>query len=129
MFYLPFWPRQKALAVEMHVEAAFGHQLVDKQEAVATTVTPAQELHEVAMLQAADDPHLRLELLAPLRRRLRQEHLDGHWALFSGDGKLAPVDTPEASATELAILGEVVRGGGQVAVRVPTGAAGTTGNT
>ena len=43
MFYLPFWPRQKALAVaavEMRVEAAFGHQLIDKQDAVATTVAP-----------------------------------------------------------------------------------------
>ena len=128
MVYLPFWPRQKALAVaavEMPVEAAFGHQLVDKQEAVATTVEPAQELHEIAMLQAADDPHLRLELLPPLRRRLRREHLDGHWALFTRDGKLAPVDAPEASTTELAILGEVVGGGGQVAVRIPTGAAGS----
>lgn len=66
---VPFWPRQKALAVaavEMPVEAAFSHQLVDKQEAVATTVAPTQELHEVAMLEPADDPHLCFELLPPL---------------------------------------------------------------
>jgi hypothetical protein len=42
-------------AVEMPVEASLGHQLVDKQEAVAA-VAPAQELHEVAMLEPADDP-------------------------------------------------------------------------
>ena len=69
MVYLPFWPRQKALAVaavEMPVEAALGHQLVDEQEAVATTIAPAQELHKVAMLEPADDPHLCFELLSPL---------------------------------------------------------------
>ena len=63
------WPCQKALAVaavKMSVEAAFGHKLVDKQEAVAA-VTPTQELHEVAMLELTDDPNLRLKLLPPLR--------------------------------------------------------------
>ena len=69
---VPLRPCQEALAVdavEMPVEAALRHQLVDEQEAMAA-VAPAEELHEVPMLEPADDPHLRLELLPPLRRRV-----------------------------------------------------------
>ena len=56
-------------AVEVRVEAAIGHQLVDEEE-LAAAVAPADELHQVSVPQPADDAHLRGVLLPPLLRAL-----------------------------------------------------------
>jgi hypothetical protein len=75
---VPDRPRQQtvvAAVVEMLVEAAVGHQLVDKEE-LAAVVAPADELHQVVVPQPADDPHLRGVLLPPLFRPLGHP-LDG----------------------------------------------------
>lgn len=97
----------------MLVQAATGHQLVDKKEAAAA-VAPTQELHEVTVLEPADDSHLCLELLPPLRRRLRREHLDRHRAVFlaTSSDELPTVDATEATAAELPVVGKVVGGHG-----------------
>ena len=74
---VPDWPRQDVCcAVEMGVQAAVGHELVDEQEVVAL-VAPPDELHKVAMPEAADDGHLRDVLPPPLLGRLG-DPLDGH---------------------------------------------------
>ncbi|WVZ91188.1 LOW QUALITY PROTEIN: hypothetical protein U9M48_037392 [Paspalum notatum var. saurae] len=54
------------LPVEMTIQAAIGHQLVDEEELVAAAVAPADELHEVAVPQPADDRHLGDELIPAL---------------------------------------------------------------
>jgi hypothetical protein len=49
----------------MLVEAAVRHHLVDEEQ-FAAVVAPADELHQVAVPQPADDPHLRGVLFPPL---------------------------------------------------------------
>jgi len=51
------------------VEAAVGHHLIDEEQLTAA-VAPADELHQVAVQQLADDLHLRGVLFPPLLRAL-----------------------------------------------------------
>ena len=99
----------------MFVEAAVGHQLVHEEE-LAAAMAPADELHEVAVPQPADDPHLRGVLLPPLLGAL------GH--PLDGDVKVhlpqeSPVHRPEPAFPELLPVREVVRGNGELAVAEP----------
>jgi hypothetical protein len=71
----PARPRQQRAAVEVRVETAVGHELVDEQQ-LAAAVAPADDLHQVAVPEPADDAHLRGVLLPPLPRSLAHP-LDG----------------------------------------------------
>jgi hypothetical protein len=77
---VPLGPSQELImlgAMEMLVEVASGHELVNEQEGAAAAIAPAQQPHNVSMSQPGYDVDLGLELLPPLRGRIRREHLDG----------------------------------------------------
>ncbi|WVZ61749.1 hypothetical protein U9M48_011573 [Paspalum notatum var. saurae] len=113
---LPLGPSQQSLgAMDVFVQAAFRHELVDEQES-SSAITPAQQLHKVAMPETADDPHLRLELF-PALRRLRRQLLDGH-LLAAGvvAGEMTLVHAAEPSSPQHVVFREVAGCGGELTV-------------
>ncbi|TVU49165.1 hypothetical protein EJB05_00459, partial [Eragrostis curvula] len=66
--HVPMHDAALRVLVQMRVEAAVGHQLVDEEQLVVAVVAPAGELHQVAVPEPADDRHLRGELLPALPR-------------------------------------------------------------
>ena len=111
----PWQKRSVAGAVEVLVEAAVGHHLVDEEQ-LAAAVAPADELHQVAVPEPADDLHLRGVLLPPLLRAL------GH--PLDGDVKVhllqeSSVHRSESSFPELPVIGKVAGGNSELAAAEP----------
>ncbi|BAT18017.1 Os12g0609025, partial [Oryza sativa Japonica Group] len=105
--------------VDVGVEAAIGHELVDEEQLVAAVVAPADERHEVAVAEPADDPHLGDELLPSLTRCLGHP-LHGHVAAVQEPA----VHRPEAATPQPPVVGEVRRGRGELAVVESPGPGG-----
>lgn len=98
----------------MGIEAASGHELVDKRQSFPATV-PADELDDVAVPKLAHDIDLCLKLLPPLHGRLLlRERLDGHMPVLVT--QVASVHRTEPPSPDLFLLGEIVRRGGKLAV-------------
>jgi hypothetical protein len=75
----PHWPCEEGAvaAVEVDVEAAVGHELVDEEQLVAAAA-PAHELHEIPVAEPADRLDLGRVLLPPLNGGSFSESLNGH---------------------------------------------------
>ena len=108
---------EHALAVEVVVDAAVGHELVHEQEVAPVLVAPTDEADEVPVAQLADDAHLGGVLLAPLRRALGHP-LDGN--LQAQLLEEPPVHGAEPALPELPVLGEILRGRCQFGVPEPS---------
>lgn len=97
--------------MQVVVQRQVGHELVDEQALAAVANAVADERDEVAVVHAADDPQLRLELPVPLLAPCPQP-LHGH----RGAVHRADVHVAEPAAPDEAGLREAVRRGGQLLV-------------
>ncbi|URE37034.1 hypothetical protein MUK42_13471 [Musa troglodytarum] len=98
-------------AVEMGVEAAVGHELVDEQE-LAAGVAPTDQAHQVTVAQPVDDLDLG-DVLLPSLLRILGDPFDGNVETI----QIAFVDRPESSLAKLPLLVEVPRRADQLLVR------------